>query len=283
MTSRSAIVTGDDFGISSPVNRAIIEAHSDGVLTSASLMVTGEAFEEAVALAHRHPSLAVGLHLVLISGRSALPHSQIPHLVSPTGRFSSRPVGAGLNYQLNRSARRELALEIRAQLEKFRQTGLRLSHLDGHRNMHLPPVVLKILWGLREEFGVRVIRLPSEELGTTLALDRSGWLEKAALAWTFQAVRRLYARRHLTSAGIRFTDRVYGLLQTGRMSEEYLLGLIPRIQADRIEIYSHLTTGEERAALLSPRVREALFSHGFRLATFSDEAESCTPSLSFRS
>ena len=282
--TRSVIITGDDFGYSRGVNRAIIEAHEAGVLTGASLMVAGDAFEEALSLANRHPRLAVGLHLVLVSGRSALSPARVPHLVNREGRFSTQPVWAGLRYQLHPLVRRELRAEIRAQLEKFRRTGLTLSHVDGHRNMHLPPVVLKILLELAQEFGIRAIRLPAEELGIALALDPRGWLEKAALAWVFHGVRLLYAKRLLASAGIAFTDRVYGLLQSGRMSERYLLGLIQRIRAGRVEIYSHVTTEGDaissnhngcatRAqldALLSPRVREGLRVQGFRLATYQE-------------
>lgn len=267
---RSVIVTGDDFGISSPVNRAITEAHERGVLTHASLMVTGEAWEEAVALARRHPTLSVGLHLVLVSGRSVLPHARIPRLVDREGRFGSSPFRAGVRYQMDSALRQELRREIRAQLERFRETGLKLSHVDGHRHMHLPPVVLGILGEWAGEFGIRSVRLPAEELGVTLAVDRSAWLEKTALCWTFRGVRLAYARRLLAAAGVECADRVYGLLQSGRMTEEYLLGLIPRIRARRVEIYTHPTTedapagsgrGASRAqweALLSPRVREAL-------------------------
>ena len=282
--SRYVVITGDDFGSSHSVNEAILEAHQRGVLTSASLMVTGEAVEEAVALAQRHPTLAVGLHLVLISGKSALPHRQIPLLVDRGGRFSSNPALAGLLYQLHPQARNQVRQEIRAQLERFRQTGLRISHVDGHRHMHLPPVVLETLVNLSKEFGIRAIRLPREELGINLRLDRQGWLEKAVLSLTFSLLSRGYARDLLRSSGIECADRVYGLLQNGRMTEDYLLGLIPQIQADRVEIYSHLSSRAQQSALLSDRVRQVLIARGFQLATYS-ELVGCTdsrsPSFSF--
>src|ERR671924_1565273 len=129
-------VSGDDFGFSHGVNRAIIQAHECGVLTSASLMVTGRAFDEAVALAHAHPRLAVGLHLVVVCGRTALPPGEIPHLADVTGNFPFGAFRTGLRYQFNAAARLELRREIRTQLEMFRGTGLRLSHVDGHLHMH---------------------------------------------------------------------------------------------------------------------------------------------------
>lgn len=272
------IITGDDFGSSRAVNQAILEAHRSGVLTSASLMVTGEAFEEAVEIARRSPTLAVGLHLTLVDGRSALPHREIPDLVERQGNFSLDPFLAGWRCQRNPAQARR---EIRAQLERFRSTGLKLSHVDGHQHLHLPPVVLKALGELAGEFGIRAVRLPSEELGLALRIDREGWLQKLNYSATFGTLRWSYARRLLAGAGIRFADRVYGLLQTGSVTEEYLLDLIPRIRADRVEIYSHPTLdagarcarGASRPqldALLSGRVREALDRAGFRLSTYAE-------------
>lgn len=206
---RFAIINGDDFGFSSGVNQAIIKAHEQGVLTSTSLMVTGEAATHAIALAHDHPNLAVGLHLVLVCGRRVLPQSEIPHLVDSAGNFSSDSLNAGLRYQFSRAARRELRLEIRAQLEKLRQTGLPLSHVDGHLHLHSHPVVLGIPAELAEEFNIKVIRLPSEELRFTLRLDKRDLLTK--LLWSFVFTRlRSYGEGLLKSKGIQFCDRVYG-------------------------------------------------------------------------
>jgi chitin disaccharide deacetylase len=268
---RFAIINGDDFGLSRNVNQAIIQAYKQGVLTSTSLMVTGEAAGEAIAIAKNHPNLAVGLHLVLVCGQSVLPPSQIPHLVDPQGNFGNDPTQAGLRYQFHPAAREELRHEIRAQLEKFRESGLKLSHVDGHLHLHAHPVILRILVELAQEFDIQVIRLPSEELRFTLKLDRRGLITKLIWSAVFGGLRR-YGEGLLTSHGVKFADRVYGLLQTGSMSEEYLLGLIPQIQADLVEIYSHpaaVNAGDvELAALLSQRVREMLHVNGFELTNY---------------
>ncbi|KAB8314850.1 ChbG/HpnK family deacetylase [Tolypothrix campylonemoides VB511288] len=278
---RFAIINGDDFGFSSGVNQAIIKAHQEGVLTSTSLMVTGAAFDQAVELARLHPNLAVGLHLVLVCGQAVLPPSQIPHLVDSTSNFPYSPPTTGLRYQFNRATREELRQEIRAQLEKFRSSGLHLSHVDGHLHMHVHPVVLRILVDLADEFGIRFIRLPYEELGITLRLNRRDLLTKLVWSAVFGRLRR-YGEGLLKSKGIRFADRVYGLLQTSCMTEEYLLGLIPQIEADLVEIYSHpavAMAGEplngppgageaELAAWLSGRVSQMLAANGFQLTNF---------------
>ena len=276
--SRSIVFTGDDFGFSHGVNHAIIEAHERGVLTRASLMVTGDAFDEAVALARSHPQLGVGLHLVLLCGRSVLSPSEIPRLVGRTGRFPYEPVRTGLRYQFSSQARRELHLEIHAQLEKFRRTGLQLSHVDGHLHMHMHPVVLRILIQLAPELGIREIRLPSEEINLMLRFDRSSLANKLVWSLVFGMLRR-HGMRCLKSTGIEYADRVYGLLASSRITEDYLLELIPQIRSDRVEIYSHPAIevdgeplngprgagGVELAALLSERVRSTLSLSGFTL------------------
>ena len=142
---RSLVVTGDDFGFSREVNRAIVEAYERGVLTCASLMINGDAAAEAVALARSHPGLAVGLHLVVVDGKATLPPAKIPRLVDHSGKFRGGPLRVGLRYQFSRDARRQLTQEIRAQIDRFRETGLSLSHVDGHHHLHLHPVVLAAL------------------------------------------------------------------------------------------------------------------------------------------
>src|SRR5277367_5285767 len=99
---RRLIVNADDFGRSPSVNEAVIRAHRDGILTSASLMVNEVGFGEAVKLAKENPKLGVGLHLTLLMGHSALPPEKIPGLVNARGEFSSSPVGAGMSYFFKR-------------------------------------------------------------------------------------------------------------------------------------------------------------------------------------
>jgi chitin disaccharide deacetylase len=288
---RFAIINGDDFGFSVGVNQAIVQAHTDGILTSTSLMVSAAQADMAIALAKQHPTLGVGLHLVLVCGRSVLPPAQIPHLVDGSGNFSNNPAQAGLKYQFSKAARRELRLEIRAQLEKFQESGLPMSHVDGHLHLHAHPVVLNILIDLAPEFGIRVIRLPFEELDFTVKLDSTRWLDKATGWWIFSQLRR-HGERRLQKAGIHCAQRVYGLLKSGDITEDYLLGLIPQIQAQCFEIYAHPAialldepengpsgAGEkELKAFLSDRVKTELAAQGFTLTQYSDPNLFSSPS-----
>lgn len=289
------MVTADDFGFSHGVNQAILRAHREGIVTSTSLMVTGDAAAEAVAIARANPDLAVGLHLVVVAGRAALPPREIPALVDERGLFRGGPVGIGVRYQFSRAARTQLAREIREQLVRFRETGLPLSHVDGHLHMHLHPVVLSSLLDLSEEFGITTLRLPREELRWNLAFDPRSAARKIVWSGIFERLRR-HAEPKLKKAGIAVSDRVYGLQQTGRISEAYLLDLLPRLASSAapladVEIYAHpdaSPSGEpgmplngppgagarELEALLSPRVRKAVEDAGFLLA---DSAASASP------
>ena len=271
------IINADDFGFSQGVNAAIIKAHEEGILTSTSLMVSGDAVQEAIALSRNYPNLAVGLHLVLVCGKSVLPPVQIPHLVDSQGNFSNNPTQAGLTYQFNQATRAELRLEISAQLQKFRDSGLNLAHVDGHLHLHVHPVILNILTEFAAEFKIKFIRLPSEELTKNLKIDQRNLLTKIIWSIVFGQLRR-YGEGLLKANQIKFANRVYGLLQTGDMSEKYLLDLIPQIEAELVEIYSHPALvntdinhgGEvELAALLSQQVRELLTVRGVELSNYS--------------
>ncbi len=286
------VVTGDDFGLSREVNRAVIEAHERGILRSASLMIGAPAALDAVELARAHPGLAVGLHLVVLDGQASLPAAEIPGLVDADGNFGCAAFATGMRYQFSSRVRRELAREIRGQLQRFRETGLRLSHVDGHHHMHLHPVVLGILIEAAREFGIRWIRLPSEELGIALGAEEGRTAEKVFWSAVFGLLRRSGAKR-LRAAGIGFSPRVYGLLLTGRIRERYLLHLIPRIRADLAELYCHpgkrsdgifeaARSGgdEELAALLSVPVQEALSRSGFVLTNFADSEGGSWPAAS---
>jgi hopanoid biosynthesis associated protein HpnK len=265
------IITGDDFGYSEAVNRAIIRAHREGVLTSASLMVNECAASDAVLLAKANPNLAVGLHLVLALGRAALPPVEIPHITDTQGKFTDSPFRAGLNYYFSRVARGEMKREMRAQFERFAAAGLPFSHVDGHTHLHMHPVVFDELIELCEEFGVERVRVVKGEMRLSLKLDRKNLLLKLVWGIVFNSLGRSCERK-LERRGFAQPHKVYGLLQTGDMNEDYLLGLLERMEGGDVEIYAHPLAFDadevekrenpggirELQALISPRVRQAV-------------------------
>jgi hopanoid biosynthesis associated protein HpnK len=173
--SRRLIVNADDFGLSSSVNEAIIRAHRDGILTTASLMVNEPGFGEAVKLARENPGLGVGLHLTLLAGHSALPPEKIPGLVNARGEFGNSPVGAGMDYFFKRGLRGQLRAEIHAQFEKFHATGPPLDHVNGHLHLHLHPAIFKILMEDSEKLRIRHLRLTRDCLSRSRKMSRGHW------------------------------------------------------------------------------------------------------------
>jgi chitin disaccharide deacetylase len=164
---RRLIVNADDFGQSHSINQAVIRAHREGILTSASLMVNGPAAEEAIALARQHPTLGVGLHLTLICGTSSLPPGAVPNLVDSQARFSSHPVATGFHYFTRPQLRNELRRELAAQFKRFHATGLPLDHVNGHLHFHLHPTVFQLLMEQAGEWKIRHLRLTRDPLGLT--------------------------------------------------------------------------------------------------------------------
>jgi len=259
-----------------------MRAHRDGVLTDASLMVNGAACDEAVELARATPGLSVGLHLVLLQGRATLPPSAIPGLVDAAGMFRNSPVAVGFRYFFTPGLHLQLEREICAQLEKYLDTGLPLSHVDGHLNIHVHPTVVNILIRVAARYGIRAVRLPREPLDVSLRLDGRERLRKLAESLAFRRLTAFAAPR-LAACGIRSPDQMFGLHQSGHVTEPYLLGVIDALQPGVTEIYSHasLVDAEARrwrpanyesegelAALTGPRVRAALSEHGIALTSY---------------
>ncbi len=273
------IINADDFGLSPSVNHAIIQAHREGVLTSASLMINEGAADKAVRLAKENPTLAVGLHLALVLGRSSLSHTEIPHLVDPQNNFTHSSLQAGVKYYFSAAARRELRQEMRAQFTKFVATGLPFSHVDGHTHLHMHPVIFDELIKLCEEYNVRRVRIVKGEMHLSLRLDRTSLPLKLVWGTVFNLLAR-HCEKKLRGRGFVVPEKVYGLLQTGNMNEDYLLGLIPQMPRLTTEIYAHPILPEaeeakanprgasELQALLSPRVHAAIRSAGFELSTY---------------
>jgi hopanoid biosynthesis associated protein HpnK len=269
---RRLIVNADDFGRSASINQAVIRAHREGILTTASLMVNEPACEEAVALARENPTLGVGLHLTLLCGHSALPPEQIPGLVNAKGEFTNNPAGAGFRYFFQRSLREPLRREIHAQFQKFRATRLPLDHVNGHLHLHLHPTVFRILMANSSQLGIKRLRLTFDPFRLNLRLA-SGHLAYRALHVAIFHPLSARARPALAQRGIRHTGAVFGLLQNARVDESYVTRLLPQLPAGDSELYSHPSLDEfkhEFDALVSPRVKERVKKLGIELIRYQE-------------
>jgi hopanoid biosynthesis associated protein HpnK len=272
LISRRLIVNADDFGLSPSVNAAVLRAHRDGILTTASLMVNEPGFAEAVQRAKENPRLGVGLHLTLLMGHSTLPPEQIPGLVNARGEFSRSSVGAGLNYFFNRRLRAQLRAEIHAQFARFHATGLPLDHVNGHLHLHLHPAVFQILMDDAATLGIRHLRLTRDCFARSRRLSNGNWFYQVSHAAVFEILSH-HAEKVLAAKKIRHAQFTFGLLQDSRVDEEYVLKLLPELPAGDSELYSHPSLDQskpELAALVSPQVRELVSRLGIRLIRHQD-------------
>lgn len=287
---RFLILNADDFGLTPRVNAAVQRAHTEGVLTSASLMVAEPACEEAVQIARQYPNLGVGLHVVVSCDHAVLPPQFIPHLVGADGRFGADPLRVGLRYAFSKAAQKELADELEAQFAKFASFGLPWSHADGHQHMHLHPTVFERFLSLCRAHGVHRIRLPLEEFSTHWRNGGDGPNLNTGAALFLRLLRRRALRIIHTVANrpespLFFCDRVYGQLQSGNMHLNYVLKLVQQLRGRTNEIYFHpgtdyakklpkalqtLTVHDvELHALLHPQLQEALEKANIQKGTYA--------------
>jgi len=270
--TRRLIVNADDFGLSHSVNEAVIRAHREGILTSASLMVNESGCDEAVKLAQENPRLGVGLHLTLLRGHSALPPEKIPGLVNSRGEFSDKPVATGFRYFFNRSLREQLRAEIHAQFEKFCATGLFLDHVNGHLHLHLHPAVFRILMEDATTLSIRHLRLTRDCLGRSRRMTRGRWFYRLSHVTIYEWLSHR-ARAPLQQHGIKHAQITFGLLQNARVDEDYILKLLPELPPGDSELYSHPSLDEfkhECDALVSPRVKALIEKLGIKLIRYQD-------------
>ena len=268
---RRLIVTADDFGRSASINQAVEQAHRDGVLTCASLMVNGVCFDQAVQIAKRNPNLGVGLHLTLCCGRATLGPDVIPGLVNEDGTLPESAVAAGLAYFFSKKLRAELQDEIAAQFEKFEATGLRCDHINGHLHMHMHPAVFPMIIAQARKRGIRGIRLTSPTK-MEWQLGQGRWVYRGSHWGIFRGL-AVRARKHLSGAGLAYSEHVFGLLEDTRVTEEFVLKLLPELPVGNSELYSHPSLEEfarEYEALMSERVRRTVGEQKIELIRYQD-------------
>jgi predicted glycoside hydrolase/deacetylase ChbG (UPF0249 family) len=265
---KQLVFNADDFGLNAAVNAAVAQAHTQGMLTSASLMITAPAAAEAVEFAKAHPQLGVGLHLCLVQGPG-----------QPASPFV-------LSRQLScRGVLGRVEAELREQLRLFLAAGLRPTHLDSHMHTHLHAQVLEIVIRLARENGIAFVRAPVEPVGPSLCTG-GGTLHKLARAAVFGTLGSR-AKRRLRAAGLQTADRAVGVLNPGRLDERFLEKYVPRLPDGVTEIFCHPAVGESAAvargqsgyrhrgeleALCSTRLRELIHDAGIVLKNFRDLA-----------
>ncbi len=271
------VITADDLGLSEEVNEAIEIAHRNGLLCAAGLMVAGPAALDAVKRARRLPELRIGLHIVLVEGRPALPPAQISDLVDGRGNLRTDMFRLGIDIIRRSTVRRQIAAEINAQFGLFRATGLPLDHVSGHKHFHIHPAVAAVVLSVGPRYGMRALRVPQEPATVLARIEPNTASRSPTTPWA--QMLRIRARR----AGLITPDAVFGLRWSGAMTAARLQALLGQLPRGLIEIYMHPAVAnrfrghaigyryeDELAALCDPVSRAATRQLTHRIAGYGD-------------
>lgn len=255
---RRLIVNADDFGFTSGVNRAIVEAHTRGVVTSSTLMANGSAFAEAAQLAKSVPGLSIGCHVVLIDGEPVLGAPKLPSLTN-SSRFHDGLKTFAARALAGRMDAGEIAAEAAAQIRKIQSAGIAVSHVDTHKHTHVFPHVLRPLLRAAAECGVRALRNP---FGPRLPLRSSELLKRPNL-WTRVAevrVLRLFAgkfREAVGREGFTAPDGTLGIEVTGTLDETLFQVIAQSIPEGTWEFVCHPGYNDADLCKANTRLRES--------------------------
>jgi chitin disaccharide deacetylase len=287
---RRLIVNADDFGFTSGVNRAIVKAHTDGVVTSATLMANGQAFCEAKELAKQLPKLSIGCHVVLIDEKPVVPPARVPSLTQ-SERFRDGLKTFAARALMGRFDSAEIATEATAQIRRLQAGGVAVSHFDTHKHTHIFPKVLRPLLLAATECGVRAVRNP---FGPRVPLRMSGLLRRPSL-WSRWAEMRVLGtlseqfRKAVQREGFVTPDGTLGIEVTGTVNERLFLAVASSVPEGTWEFVCHpgyndndLQSAKTRLresrevelrVLTSPRVQQILARQGVELISYRDLVE----------
>jgi len=262
---RRLIVNADDFGLTSGVNRAIVEAHRDGVVSSTTLMATAgdAAFNEAVEAARGLPGLSVGCHVVLVDGAPVSAPGAVDTLLairsgepecfySSLSAFAARATMGGFD-------REQLVTEIVAQIRKIQGAGIAVSHLDSHKHAHIFPEILRAMLRAARICGVKAIRSPFVPMKAIMAQRFAG---RASLMKRYGQVRVLNAfagsfRRQTSRAGVSAPDGIIGVIETGSMDGILLRQALTGLPEGTWELVCHPGYADEELRAVRTRLLES--------------------------
>ena len=286
---RRLIINADDFGLTTGVNRSIIECHQAGTVTSTTLMASSQAFDDAIALARTHSRLRVGCHTMLVDGAPLSSPNEVASLLAPGAQnFRTGFVGfaqATLRGTLHAD---EITREATAQIRKIQNAGIEVTHFDSHKHTHMFPQILRPLLRAARECGVRAVRNPFAPMK---ALAFATFLKRPKLWARYTEVRALrsFARAfqsEVEAAGLRTTQGTFGIIATGGLDQrlfDALIGCIPEgtwefvchpgyndPDLDQVATRLRASRAEELKVLTSPRALETLHRNHINLITFAD-------------
>jgi chitin disaccharide deacetylase len=263
------IVNADDFGLTAGVNRAIIELHQAGVLSSTTLMAKAAATGEAVAMARATPTLGVGCHVVLVDGDPVLPPGDIASLIDPkTGRFPASLSVFLTRLFAGRIRPAEIEAEAGAQIARLQDCGLRLTHIDTHKHTHMFPPVLRPVLRAARAAGIPAVRNPFEPEWAVRATPRASWMRASEVF----ALRRLgpYFRRLIARERFATTDGTIAVVGTGTLDSDTVRSLLGELPEGTWELVTHPGYNDADLDRIRTRLRASREIERQALATLKD-------------
>lgn len=285
---RRLIINADDFGLTDGVNRAIVEAHRRGVVTSATLMANSQAFDAAVASRTQLPKLSVGCHVVLIDGRPVADPARVSTLTADGDEFRNGLVGFAADAIRGKIREEHVYDEAVAQFQKLQSAGVTPTHFDSHKHSHLFPSILKPLLRAARDCRVRALRNPFVPL-KPLAFAHLARRPKLWTRYSEVAVLRGYHeafRRAVADSGMITTDGSFGIVVTGALDHELfraIVGCIPEgtwefvchpgyVDSQLSSVRTRLRESRQKEldVLTSDAARQVLQQHGIELISYSE-------------
>jgi len=248
------IINADDFGLTPGVNRAIAELHDAGAVTSATLMATGPAFDNAVALALQRPTLGIGCHIVLVDGTPVSDPASIPSLLGPDRRTFRNSLGDFALSALRGTIRQdEIEREALAQIQKLQLAGFKLTHVDTHKHTHLLSRVTRPLIRAIEQSCITAIRNPFEP---RWAASLGGSTRRNLFVRAFEPGRRRFeASLPIASHRILTTRGTIGISATGHLNGSTLHALLQSVPDGTWELVCHPGYNDSDLDVITTRLR----------------------------
>jgi predicted glycoside hydrolase/deacetylase ChbG (UPF0249 family) len=249
------IINADDFGLTRGINRAILELHQAGALTSATLMANGPAFDDAVTIALANSRLGVGCHIVLTDG-TPLSHPQsIPTLLGADGKnFRPSLIDFLLAVLRGKVSEDEIAIEALAQIQQLQRSGIDVTHIDTHKHTHILPAVARPLLYVCERTGIGAIRNPFEE-PWSLALGHSDPIRHLQVKLIHPLRKRFQALPQIRDGRIVTTDGTIGISATGRLDDTTLHSILNAMPNGLWELVCHPGYNDRDLDAVTTRLR----------------------------
>lgn len=284
-SSRLVIINADDMGLHRAINQGIAQAHRQGVVTSASIVACGEAFEDAVDILRACPALGAGVHLTLVEERPVAPARMVPSLIDRAGQMRPSYKHFARDWCMGLIKKQEVEYELEAQVERVLQHGIRPSHLDSHQHVHCLPGIWGLVLKIARKYHVPFVRMP--------AFDRLWWKgESLAVPILRTGINLMsFVRRRFGSSKVKFADCMRGAAFSGHMTVAILLRILDDVRSEITEVLVHpglsdeglrtryrhwdgFSWGSDLQAVTDPRVIERCLHGDIALTSFAGLAES---------